>query len=395
MTVGGTAIGTTERLTVVRDVAGIAEIRDAWLALQGRDITTDPDYYLAGVEGDPKIVRPHLVLLEREGAPHAMLVARVERLQLPVKIGYTSLLTSSVTSVTVVAGGVLGDPDEETFRTLFGRLRRSLAEREADACIFLQLPVESSWHRIVSSEPSFLHRQHLHDTDVHWQLDLPASVEDVSRSMSKGTRSNIKNYSNRLKRDFGETLEIRVFESLDGIDDLFRDVETVAAKTYQRGLGVAFGDTAAHRRRTEVAMERGWFRAYILYAAGKPIAFGYGDRYRGIYRAGRPGYDPEFSNYRPGTHLLMWSIDNLCRDPEVEILDLGVGDAEFKRRFCNRGWDEASVIVYAPRVRPVAINLTRSALLTVIGQGKRLAKRRGAYTSLKRRSRDRLRKAKD
>jgi hypothetical protein len=379
------------RIRILRDSAELAGVRDAWQRLQTNEIAVDPDFYEAALEADPLIVRPHVVVLERDGEPEAMVVARIESLSLAVKLGYKKVFTRHVRSLTVVYGGLFGIADEETFGMMLASLRRSLADNEADVCIFRHLPVDSPWYRIASSEPSFLVRQHVAEVGVHWELDLPGSVDELKRTLSKRTRQNLNNYANRLKRDFGDSLEVRVFEDPAEIDELFRDVETVAAKTYQRGLGVAFGDTPAHRRRTQLCMERGWFRGYVLYLEGRPVAFGVGERYHGTYRAGRPGYDPDFAGYRPGTYLLLWSIDDLCRDPEVSVLDLGLGDAEFKRRFCNRGWEEASVAIYAPRLRPIALNLTRSALLKGTGQVKQLASRSGVLTKVKRRWRDRLR----
>ena len=77
---------------------------------------------------------------------------------------------------------------------------------------------------------------------------------------------------------------------------MFRaEVETVAALTYQRGLGVAAADTPEQRALVELALERGWFRMYVLSLGGEPVAFWSGAGYDRTFFIGTPGYDPAFA----------------------------------------------------------------------------------------------------
>ena len=126
---------------------------------------------------------------------------------------------------------------------------------------------------------------------------------------------------------------MRVFQRPEEIDEFFAAAAVVAAKTYQHALGVAFGDTPAHRERTRVAMERGWFRAWVLYLDGEPAAFWHGERYAGTFRTGNPGFDPKYDPYGIGTYLMLRMVDDLCSDPDVHAVDHGLGDATYKRRY--------------------------------------------------------------
>lgn len=56
-------------------------------------------------------------------------------------------------------------------------------------------------------------------------------------------------------------------------------------------------------------------------------------------------------------------IEDLCEDGSITVLDLGFGDAEYKRRFGDRSWQEADVHLFAPRARPISINVLRTAIL--------------------------------
>ena len=127
-----------------------------------------------------------------------------------------------------------------------------------------------------------------------------------------------------------------------------------------------------------------------------PCAFHHGDLYRGRFRHGRPGYDPDFAHLRVGTYLLLKLFKRaLIRHPEAAFVDYGVGDADYKRRFGSRSWREGSLVVYAPTFRATRVNVVRTALLAVVGTVKRVVGRGAVYHRVKRGWRRRLTSTED
>jgi CelD/BcsL family acetyltransferase involved in cellulose biosynthesis len=376
---------------VIRDVAELASVRDAWLRMQTDDITADPDFFEAALRADPRIVRPHVVVLEQAGEPVAMLVARIEQLELTVRAGYRDLYAPRVRSITVVYGGVLGDVDEPTFRLLLESVRESLAQGEADIAIFRYLPLDSLFYRIASTEPSLVSRQHVPSSEIHWEFELPDSSDTVLGALSSSSRQKTRRYMRKFETEYEGRFALRIFTDPAELDEFFEAVEQVAAKTYQRAIGVSFGDTPAHRERTLVSMRKGWFRGYVVTVDGRAVAFHHGELYRNRFRLGRPGYDPELAEWRLGTYLLVRLLEDLCQDPDARVLDYGVGDAEYKSRFGTRSWREGNVHVYAKTFRGIRVNLTRTVLLAGVGAGKRVFDRGDVARSLKQRWRRRLR----
>jgi CelD/BcsL family acetyltransferase involved in cellulose biosynthesis len=331
-----------------------------------------------------------VLVLERDGAPATIVVARIEEIDLVSRVGYAKLFPARVRAITVSYGGLLGEADEAACSAVLGELRRSLADGEADVLQFRHLAIGSPLHRIATTTPPFRCRQHVSKSHPHWELGVPESLEAFLASCSKSTRDGVKRYRNKLRRELGDRAHVTVFDRPDQLDQMFADVDAVAVKTYQHGLGVAFEGTPRHREQTRLGLERGWFRAYVLYDDGKPIAFWPGDAYRGRFRTGRPGYDPAYSELRPGTFLLMHILDDLCREGEVRIMDFGTGDAEYKRRYSDRRTDEEDVLVYASTFRAVRINLVRSAVLGATSVLARGARRVKLYDRMKRSWRRRL-----
>jgi GNAT acetyltransferase-like protein len=378
------------RVRVLRQVAEFDSMREAWHGLLSDQVAADPDFFEAALAAEEQILRPHVVVLERGDEVEAMLVARVERLEFGVRAGYRKLYSPWVDAITIVQGGILGDVDEPTFRLLLGSVRASLAAGEADVAVFRFLPLDSMLYRIASTEPSFLCRQHLAGSEVHWELELPESRAAIMQSLSSSSRQTVNRYTRKLEREYGDRISMRVFTEPAELDDFFGDVEPVSAKTYQRALGVSFGDTSAHRERTRAAMENGWFRGYLLYLDGVPCAFHYGELYRGRFRHGRPGYDPELGHLRVGTYLLLRVFDDLIEHPDARIVDYGIGDADYKRRFGTRSWREGNVVVYAPTLRAATVNLLRTSLLASVRLAKRIFGKGEVYRRIRRNWRRRL-----
>ena len=114
------------RVTVARTPEELEGISEVWERLQGSNIITDPHFFQVSLEADPRIERPHVVHLERDGGS-MLAVGRIERVELPVKVGYRRLFGRKVRSLTVVYGGLLGDPTTEELEALLDVLDEALA----------------------------------------------------------------------------------------------------------------------------------------------------------------------------------------------------------------------------------------------------------------------------
>ena len=225
---------------------------------------------------------------------------------------------------------------------------------------------------------------------AHWELDVPDSYDAFLRSLSKSTRDGAKRYTKKLEQGFGDRIALETFRDVADSDRVFRDLQQVAATTYQQRLGVAFGQTEAQRRLTRELMGRGWFRADVLYLDGDPVAFWHGHAYRGAFSTGVPGFDPAHAELRVGNYVLLKLISDLCDDQRMRTLDYGFGDAEYKRRFGTRCRWEQDVHLFARSLRGVRVNALRSGLTAAAAGGRKALSRGDALDRLKRGWRDRL-----
>lgn len=371
---------------VARTSAEVEAMRDAWETLHVDNPAADPDHLLTLVRHSPERLRPHVVLLERDGRPEAMAVGRVGEVLLGARLGYATVLRPRLQALVVSQGGLVG-ADEARAEPLLAALLDALQLESLDV-VRLRARVGSPVHELATTRPGALVRGRAADAVVRRRAHIPETFSEYLQARSAKTRSNIQRYGRRLEGRFGDGLSLRLFQTPAELPRLVRDTLAVYEKTYQHGLGEGFSDKEPERALRRLAAERGWLRAWVLYLDGVPAAFWHGTLYRRIFYTGPTGYDPEHSDLRLGTHVLAKMVDHLCG--EADWMDFGLGDAEYKRHFGDESWAEEDVLLFARRPRPVVVNLARTGVLGASRAGKAALERSGMLAAARRRWRDRL-----
>ena len=368
---------------VCRTAEEVEALRAHWSGFTHPD--ADLDVFLHVIRDRDDILAPHVVVVERDGRPAALLAARLEACELPAKFGYATVLKPRLRRITVVTGGV--SAPAELAGELADALLAALRRREADAIELQRIEVGSPLHAaVVERAPSAL-RQRFAAVAPHHVMDLPGSSEELLPALSKSVRDNLKRYSRKLARDYGDRLEVRRYERPEDLERVIADLETVAATTYQRGLGAGF--TASHDGPlTRIGLEGGWFRAWILYLDGVPCAFEIGHMSGDNLIISAKGFDPEYGRLHVGKVLQLALLEDLCDDPSVAVLDFGFGDAEYKQKLATRTWEDTDVLVFGRTFRA----LRAAAGRTLVLSADRLARRAAGadrIAKIKRRWRDR------
>ncbi|HEY3207475.1 MAG TPA: GNAT family N-acetyltransferase [Gaiellaceae bacterium] len=371
-------------VVIARGVDEIEAMRTKWQKFDLPSVHHDIDFYLAKVRSRPAIVRPHTILLERDGQPEAIAIGRLEESALECRLGYDTVYRPRVRVLVMRPGILLRTEAESTARAIVAEIIGCLARGEADAASFYGLDVGSHLFRAARELPARVCRAPFIVREEHRTLELSASVDEFLASRSRHARGEVRGLDRRLTRKYGERLSVKIFRAPEEIDRLFADVDRVSARTYQRALRVAFADTEEQRETIALALDRGWFRAYVLYLDAEPIAYRSGFVYRGRFTGSKTGYDPAYRNDRVGMYLLVRLIENLSADNGVAVLDFGYGDAEEKRRFSSSSSDEAHPLIFAPTFNGVRVNLARTAIAAADKFGRRTLEQTGLVRPVKR-----------
>jgi CelD/BcsL family acetyltransferase involved in cellulose biosynthesis len=194
---------------------------------------------------------------------------------------------------------------------------------------------------------------------LHWAISIPDRPGEFLARMKSKHRSVLRKMQRELEGAFSKSVFFKTFKSPADVPEALEQIEMVAKKTYQRGLGVGIRNNDEFRRRfTEDALA-GRMRVWVLYAGGVPRAFRVGQVFGNTIHAGGIGHDPDLQAYRLGNILLVHAIDELSSEG-VKIYDLGLGNAPYKERFGTASWTDVTLSIYSGRFRS---RLTRKAIL--------------------------------
>ena len=376
---------------VLRAIPELEEIREDWQSWPGnRD--SEMETYLKFVRSNPETVRPHVLVVYREGRPNAILVGRIDQGKIRCRLGYLGM-DFGARIMCFVNGALRGNPSAENCELLVSEIIRSLSLGEADAAYLSFLRRGSDLCRLSTKKPSLLCRDYVRVTLKHFAVALPATVEEFYRGLSYNTRGKAKSKQKKLLKNFGGAVKVRCFREPAELENLITDVEPVARTSYQRGLGVGFIDSPATREQLRLKAEKGWLRAYVLYVADRPCAFWIGDINQATFGSDYTAYDAKLEMYSPGMCLILKIIEGFCdgnREGVTEV-DFGTGFAQWKEVLSNRKWEEENVHIFAPTAKGISLNLVRSFIAGVDQAVKKLLASANLLQVIKKRWRARVR----
>jgi len=372
-----------DRVRILRSRAEIEELRDFWNSCQSwRD--ADVDYYQLIIDLYPEAIRPHAIVVYEDRSPKALLLGRLEEKPLSFGIGYLRFRTNKKYILTFIHGGVVGDLTDYDAACLVESIRSSLREGEAEVACFESLDVNGALFRRSVAASGLLTRRLLIGSR-HYVMNLGEGKKTFLESISSNERNNHKRRTRKLFDAYHGKIRIECFREPGETERLMRDAEIVASKSYQRGLGVGFHNTALNCSRFVFEATRGWLRGYVLYIQDSPAAYWIGSVYGGTFYSGYMAYDPAHARTAPVTYLAIEVLKELSASaPEsVTKVDFGGGEAEYKARFGNHSWMETMIFIFAPRFRGWCLHVLWLTVLAIKFAGKMSLQRTNVFFRLR------------
>ncbi|WP_240938196.1 GNAT family N-acetyltransferase [Nocardioides sp. JQ2195] len=369
--------------TVARTLDEVESLRPIWTSLPVPNIDAHIDYYLAVVRSSPQVLRPHVIHLPREHGD-LLVVARLVDQSFPLRLGYRTLGTIRARTLLVSFDGILGVETTEDRRVALDLLREQLRAGEADVLVLQKVEDGCALDLEFRATSSPLW-QTTTPSVVRHRLTVPNSLYELLESRPSRSRKRLRREMKLFDRDFKGRWSLKRIDAGGGTDQLTQDIDAVAAHSYQRHLGIGSVDEQVLHALRDLALDRGWLRAWILYMDAAPVAFWWGMLHEGILEPGATGFDPALRSSGVGFFTLMKMLEDTCLDPDVKTVDFGYGEADYKRRFASESSLHSDLLVFAAKPRAMAV---RAALLVngaVVRATTRLLERSGRVRSIRRR----------
>jgi hypothetical protein len=356
-------------IIVIKSLEEIEAIRQIWEQMQRNEPYPVPnsniDIYLSAVRSGGEDVRPYIILVRQNENPLTMLIGRIEKYSLKIGLGYKTLFSPRLKCLSVVYGGILGQQKSDVYSLIIDEMSRMMSSREVDMIFFNHLKVDSDIYRVVTTKPGLLRSGRLPETEQHWGISLPDTMDQLYERYSPKNRSNLRRLTNRLERAYPGQIRVMTYTKQDEVQKAIDAMAVISAQTYQIQLDGGFVDNSYTRDMLKLAAKQGWLRACVLFVGEEPsayeLALRYGKSYFGLYT----GFDPKWKQFRVGTVLFLNFLESVCGDPKASFFDFGFGDAEYKRLYSDRCWDESSVYIFAQRLYPIFVNALRNSTMCV------------------------------
>ena len=377
------ARGDSIEIVRAESVQELSELRADWEHLQQRygEAAPDaaPDLFAATLPVLGSGARPHVALFRDAEGPRALLVGRTVRRAVACRFGYYRVRTPRLHCLEVPYGGLVTDRSPGAGRAVLSYVEDLLRRRAVEHLVLEHLPRR---HELFES---LARLAVVARSEMHWRLDLvPGSFEETLRQFGKKHRYNMRRADRMLVEHFGGAVSLRLFARAGELDAFFGGASQVVSGSYQARLGVGLADNPRWRTILGNLAERGRLRAFWLEANGTPIAFQAGAVWNEMYLLLATSYLPAFAHLSPGTVLLVRVLRDLC-DLGCRAVDYGFGDADYKRIYGSRSWDEQTLRLYGPGPRATFARGLDASLLRASALGARTIERLGILPWLKRR----------
>jgi CelD/BcsL family acetyltransferase involved in cellulose biosynthesis len=364
-------MGSVDSVTVLQSWEELAAVRSFWERAANHP-NTDYTLFTQVLRARPEVEAPHVVAVHEGSALRALVLCRIENSVCPLKLGYATVGQLRVRTLRVMHRGVIGDLDAEgadrVGEILLRALRTGGVRRLWVHAHLEDTPLVVAFRRRAGRR----WRSWQRDRTPHWFIAIPSQPGGFLKQMKSKRRSWLRRMRADLEAQFPGTVRYATYRRPEELPHALADMETVARKTYQRGLGAGPRADAEHRYRFHAAATAGRLRLWVLYAGGQPRAFRLGQVYGDTIFGGGIGYDPEVASFRPGNLLLIHTLDELAQEG-VKRYDLGLGDASYKQQFGQLQGYDVSFAVYAASPAPQAARLALGTAERLNAGMKRLA----------------------
>jgi hypothetical protein len=263
--------------------------------------------------------------------------------EIQLRLGYFRFGTVRVPAWSISYRGIMAQTDPRLHQAMAQALHGELANPGIRLIYTNALPLTDPIYRLLVSLPGPGRMSLAFPAEPHMMIRFEKNLEQTIARLGASVRSQIRR-TVKKNRQTGYTM--RVYASPGEVESYFTDAESVARKTYQRALRVGFTVSPLHRRQANLAAQKGWFRGYILYDGGRPIAFE--EDYTYGHHCFNPyvGYDPAYRSSNPGTLLTIKAWEDLISHTETRVYDFGLGDGVYKRRLADVCLDERELMLF-------------------------------------------------
>jgi hypothetical protein len=182
----------------------------------------------------------------------------------------------------------------------------------------------------------------------HYYVALDGTFDAYLRKFSSKSRANLRKKMRRYASYCSDNLRWTVARSREELEAFHREAHLLSKRTYQsRLLGTGLPGQDAFAR----LISSGEARGYLLFHGERPVAYIFSPIRDGHVMYEFVGYDPDYSQWSPGTILQYLALESLFREGRFRTFDFTEGEGPHKEFFANRSIPCADLFFFRPGLK--------------------------------------------
>jgi len=331
---------------IIDEVTDFKSVANFWKNEQWHPYT-DIEYYTNVIVNEPNFLKPFILVIYKNNRPETLVIGSIVKDKFSLQIGYKKLFKVKTKRLVILYGGILGNQSVENCTKIISILRSQVSKRKVNSIRFKYIDSEFTIFKVIKSSNRILLKDSVIRKNPHYFLSFPGCLETFLKSRTKKTRRNIKYYISRIEKAYGDSLTVKCLKDISDYDTIINDTDSISSHTYQRKLGVGMIANEQTKERIKYELQHGRFMSYILYIKGQPVAYWNGLYYKHKVYGVATGYLPEFSKVDPGKYIFVTMINDFCKNKDIDIMDFGFGEAQYKKEYSTSEKLEANFHIYA------------------------------------------------
>lgn len=162
-------------------------------------------------------------------------------------------------------------------------------------------------------------------------IEIAGDHSQYLQKLPTSTRQNTKRRVRKFAEHCGNEIKWKTYRGSE-MSEFYPLAKEVSKKTYQQiHLGEGIPDDKEFYEEMMNLASNDRVRGYLLFHDLLPIAYSYCYVDEDVLSRHRCGYDPDYRQWSPGSILYYLLIEQLFKNNEFRILDMGQGDFEYKK----------------------------------------------------------------
>ncbi len=185
--------------------------------------------------------------------------------------------------------------------------------------------------------------------ETRFLVELRGAFADYLAKFSAKRRGNLLRTVKKFTQVSGGIVDCREYHTGPEMLEFQRIAVDISAKTYKQEIGWTFQSSREFGEELVEASTRRAVRGYVLYCNGVPAAYAFCRVQKSIIYYTHISYDPQFSEYSPGTVLLYLLIERLYAEGGFTYLDfLGGAYWQYKQVFSTVQMPSSTLFYFLP-----------------------------------------------